>query len=138
MSKAYPSNLSQAQYEFLRDLLPQAKPGGRPREVAMWEILNAIFYLLVEGVRWRALPGDFPAWQTAYTYFRNWRKDGTWLKIHDHLREWTRIEQERHPSPSEAIIDSQSVKSAAIVKCQLHWHINLKAFSSLFELMRPA
>jgi len=50
-----------------------------------------------------------------YTYFRNWRKDGTWLRIHDHLREWTRIEQERHPSPSEAIIDSQSVKSAAMV-----------------------
>jgi len=50
-----------------------------------------------------------------YTYFRNWRKDGTWLHIHDSLREWTRIEQERHPSPSEAIIDSQSVKSAAMV-----------------------
>ena len=71
--------------------------------------------VLVEGVRWRALPGDFPAWQTVYTYFRNWRKDGTWVKIHDHLREFIRIEQERHPSPSEAIIDSQSVKSAAMV-----------------------
>ncbi len=81
----------------------------------MWSVLNAIFYVLVEGVRWRALPGDFPVWQTVYTYFRNWRKDGTWLKIHDSLREWTRIEQERHPSPSEAIIDSQSVKSTAMV-----------------------
>ena len=81
----------------------------------LWEVLNAIFYVLVEGVRWRALPGDFPAWQTVYTYFRNWRKDGTWLKIHDQLREWTRIEQQRQPSPSEAIIDSQSVKSAAMV-----------------------
>jgi transposase len=116
MSKAYPSNLTRAPYEFLSDLIPEAKPGGRPRTVEMWEILNAIFYLLVEGVRWRALPGDFPAWQTVYTYFRNWRKDGTWLKIHDHLREWTRIEQERQPSASEAIIDSQSVKSAAMVE----------------------
>jgi len=77
MSKAYPSNLSRDQYEFLSDLLPEAKPGGRPREVDLWEVLNAIFYVLVEGVRWRALPGDFPAWQTVYTYFRNWRKDGT-------------------------------------------------------------
>ncbi|CDN12395.1 Mobile element protein [Richelia intracellularis] len=68
---------------------------------------------MVEGVRWRSLPGDFLAWQTVYTYFRNWRKDGTWLKIHDNLREWVRIEQQRYPSPSEAIIDSQSVKSAA-------------------------
>ncbi len=115
MSKVYPSNLTYAQYEFLRDLLPEAKSGGRPRTVDLWEILNAIFYVLVEGVRWRALPGDFPAWQTVYTYFRNWRRDGTWIKIHDYLREFNRIEQERHTSPSEAIIDSQSVKSAAMV-----------------------
>lgn len=60
-------------------------------------------------------PCDFPAWQTVYTYFRNWRQDGTWVQIHDRLRGWTRIEQERHPSPSEAIIDSQSVKTAAMV-----------------------
>lgn len=114
MSKAYPSNLTPAQFEFLSDLIPEPKTGGRPREVDMWEVFNAIFYVLVEGVRWRALPGDFPAWQTVYTYFRNWRKDGTWLSIHDRLREWSRIEQgRRHPHPSEAIIDSQSVKSAA-------------------------
>lgn len=115
MSKAYPSNLTRVQYEFLSDLIPDPKPGGRKREVDMWEVLNAIFYVLLEGVRWRALPGDFPAWQTVYTYFRNWRKDGTWLHIHDCLREWTRIEIERHRCPSEAIIDSQSVKSAAMV-----------------------
>ena len=81
----------------------------------MWEILNAIFYVLVEGVRWRSLPGDFPAWQTVYTYFRQWRKDKTWIEIHDRLHEWTRIEQQRDCNPSEAIIDSQSVKSAARV-----------------------
>ena len=115
MSKAYPSNLTRAQCEFLSEIIPPPKPGGRPREVDMWEILNAIFYVLVEGCRWRALPGDFPPWQTVYTYFRNWRKDGTWVKIHDQLREWSRIEQGRQPSPSEAIIDSQSVKSAAMV-----------------------
>lgn len=121
MSKAYPSNLSRAQYEFLSELIPEPKPGGRPREVDMWAVLNAIFYILVEGVRWRALPGDFPAWQTVYTYFRRWRKDGTWLKLHDQLRAWTRIEQERQPSPSEAIIDSQSVKSAAMVSVSVGW-----------------
>lgn len=115
MSKAYPSNLTYAQYELISDLIPEPKSGGRKREVDMWEVLNGIFYILVEGVRWRALPGDFPPWQTVYTYFYNWRKDGTWLKIHDSLRECTRIEIVRHPSPSEAIIDSQSVKSAAMV-----------------------
>jgi len=79
----------------------------------MWEILNAIFYVLVEGVRWRSLPGDFPAWQR-YTPTFTWRKDETWLQLHDRLRDWTRIEQERHQSPSEAIVDSQSIKSAAM------------------------
>lgn len=70
MSKAYPSNLSPTQFELLSDLIPEPKSGGRPRTVDIWEVLNAIFYVLVEGVRWRALPGDFPAWQTVYTYFR--------------------------------------------------------------------
>ncbi len=53
MSKAYPSNLTRAEYEFLSDIIPEPKPGGRKREVDMWEVMNAIFYVLVEGVRWR-------------------------------------------------------------------------------------
>jgi len=67
MNKVYPSDLSRHEYEFLSDSIPDAKPGGRPRRVAMWTVLYAIFYVLVEGVQWRALPGDFPAWQTVYT-----------------------------------------------------------------------
>lgn len=115
MSKAYSSNLTREQFELLERLIPPAKPGGRPRSVDMWQILNALFYLLVQGCKWRDLPADFPAWQTVYTYFRNWRKDGTWVKIHDRLRDWVRVDQQREVSPSEAIIDSQSVKSAAMV-----------------------
>lgn len=61
MSKAYPSNLSRAQYEFLSDMIPEAKPIGRPREVEMLDVLNAIFYVLCEGCRWRALPSG--GWQ---------------------------------------------------------------------------
>ncbi|WP_373528527.1 transposase [Nostoc sp.] len=68
MSKAYPSNLSHAQYEFLSEMIPEPKPGGRKREADMLSVLNAIFYVLVEGVRWRSLPGDFPAWQTVYRH----------------------------------------------------------------------
>ena len=71
MSKVHPSNLTLAQYELLSNLLSDSKPGGHPREVKLWAILNAIFYVLVEGVSWRALPGDFPRWSTVYTYFRN-------------------------------------------------------------------
>ena len=115
MSKAYSSNLSPAQFELIEPLIPPAKPGGRHREVEMWAVLNAIFYVVVQGCKWRDLPGDFPVWQTVYTYFRNWRKDGTWVRMHDRLRDWVRVVQERQASPSEAILDSQSVKSAAMV-----------------------
>jgi len=79
MSKEYPNNLTRAQFDLLSALLPPAKSSGRPRTVDLYEVINAILYVLVEGVRWRALPGDFPPWPTVYTYFRNWRKDGTYL-----------------------------------------------------------
>lgn len=115
MSKAYSSNLSQAQFELIEPLIPPARPGGRHRTVDMWAVLNAIFYVVVQGCKWRDLPGDFPVWQTVYTYFRNWRNDGTWVGVHDRLRDWVRVDQDRQPSPSEAVLDSQSVKSAAMV-----------------------
>jgi putative transposase len=115
MSKAYSSNLTQAQLELLAPLIPDAKPGGRPREVDIWEVVNAIFYVLCQGCTWRNLPADFPNWQTVYTYFRNWRKDGTWVRIHDRLRAWTRVNHDRYPSPSEVIVDSQSVETATMV-----------------------
>lgn len=119
MNPAYPSNLTPAQFDLLRPLIPPAKPGGRPRSVEIWDILNAIFYVLCEGCRWRSLPHDFPNWQTVYTYFRNWRKDGTWIEIHDHLHQWVRVDEQRFASPSEAVIDSQSVKTAALVSEQV-------------------
>lgn len=115
MSKAYSSNLTLEQWQLIEPLIPPAKSGGRPREVEVWEVLNAIFYLLTQGCTWRNLPGDFPAWQTVYRYFRAWRNDGTWVSLHDRLRAWVRVASDRAASPSEAIVDSQSVKSAAMV-----------------------
>ncbi|MEO1149145.1 MAG: IS5 family transposase [Cyanobacteria bacterium J06638_22] len=115
MSKVYPSNLTKDQFERLQPLLPPAKPGGRPREVDLWAILNAIFYVLTTGIQWRAMPGDFPPWSTVYTYFRNWKKDGVWIAIYDELYRQERLVQGRKASPSEAVIDSQSVKSDAMV-----------------------
>jgi putative transposase len=115
MSKAYSNNLTQWQWELIQPLIPPQKHGGRSREVEVWSVLNAIFYLLTQGCTWRNLPGDFPAWQTVYTYFRNWRLDGTWFAIHERLRDWVRSQQQRQPEASEAIIDSQSVKAVAMV-----------------------
>lgn len=119
MSKVYASNLSRDQFEMLNDFIPAAKSGGRPRSVDMWAVLNAMYYVLVEGIRWRALPGDMPPWQTVYGYFRRWRNDGTWQRIHDELYPCARMAQGRLPTPSEGIIDSQSVKSNAGVHQQV-------------------
>jgi putative transposase len=118
MSKAYSSNLTPAQWELIESLIPPAKLGGRPRSIEIWAVLNAIFYVLTQGCTWRHLPADFPNWQTVYTYFRNWRQDGTWVSIHDRLREWVRADNDP-ASPSEAIIDSQSVFIAAMVSEQV-------------------
>jgi putative transposase len=108
----YSTDLADDEWEILRQLVPEAKPGGRPRAHRTREILNAIFYVLRGGCAWRLLPHDFSLpWQTAYHYFRAWRMDGTWEKIHTALRERLRRLLGREPTPSAAIIDSQTAKT---------------------------
>ena len=109
--QAYPTDLTDAQWALLVVLLPAAKPGGRPRSADMREVVHAILYVLRNGIVWRALPHDFPPWKTVYHYFRAWREDGTWEAIHDALRDQVRVAAGRDPSPSAAILDSQSVKT---------------------------
>jgi putative transposase len=109
--KPYPSDLTDAQWQELAPLLPPAKPGGRPRTVDMREVINAILYVLRSGCTWRMVPHDLPPWSTAWGYFRRWRKNGAWERIHDALRPKVREMEGREPSPSAAIIDSQSVKT---------------------------
>ncbi|AUC61481.1 Mobile element protein [Cyanobacterium sp. HL-69] len=107
---SYDTDLTDYQWEILKLLIPPAKTGGRNRSVNIREVLNAIFYLLANGIKWRAMPQDFPKWQTVYTYFRGWESDGTWRGINQQLREQVRIEVGRNPKPSAGSIDSQSVK----------------------------
>lgn len=75
-------------------------------------MINAILSLDRTGAQWRALPHEFPPWSTVWNYFRAWRLDGTWKQIYDRLREAARVKQGREPTPSAAIIDSQSVKTS--------------------------
>ncbi|NJO99225.1 MAG: IS5 family transposase, partial [Pleurocapsa sp. CRU_1_2] len=104
-------------------LIPEAKPGGRPRTVDMREIINGIFYILVAGCpkgyrsayAWYLLPHDFPKWKTVYHYFRLRAHRGDWQRIHEQLRQWVRTIEDRHPSPSAAILDSQSVETATMI-----------------------
>ncbi len=107
----YPTDLTDAQWALLEPLVPRAKPGGRPRSADVRAVVDAILYVLRNGITWRALPHDFPPWRTVYHYFRAWRLDGTWERIHDALRDEVRAAAGRQASPSAAILDSQSVKT---------------------------
>jgi len=106
----YSSDLTDAEWERIASLLPLRKPVGKQRLVELRDILNAIFYRADNGIKWRALPKDFPAWQTAYGYYRLWVKLGVWEQINIALVEQVRSSVGRNPQPSLVIIDSQSVK----------------------------
>ncbi len=109
--KPYPSDLTDAQWEELAPLLPPAKDGGRHRSADLREIINGVLYVLRGGISWRMLPHDLPPWGTVWWYFRQWRQDGTWERVHETLRPKVREMEGREPTPSAAIIDSQSVKT---------------------------
>jgi transposase len=94
--KAYKSDLTEEQWEILRPLIPGAKPGGRPRDVNMREVLNTLFYQSRTGCQWAYLPHDLLPKSTVYEYFAQWRDDGTWQKFVDALREAVR---KREPLP---------------------------------------
>ena len=108
---AYPSDLTENQWNEIKPLIPAALPGGRHRSVDLREVLNGVLYLNRTGCSWRQLPHDFPPWGTVHYYYRRFRIDGTWQKIHDRLRERVRRKAGRKPTPSAGIIDSQWVKT---------------------------
>ena len=111
--RLYPTDLTDAQWEVLQPLLPPAKATGRPRELARRLIINAIFYVVVGGIQWRMLPREYPNWQSVYSYFRQWREDGTWQRLHDTLHAHERERLGRHKHPTAGCLDSQSVKASA-------------------------
>jgi putative transposase len=107
----YSSDLTDEQWLLIETHIPPERPGGRHREVNMREVVNGILYLNRTGCAWRLLPHDLPPWGTVHHYYRLFRIDGTWEKIHDRLREQVRVAFGKEPTPSAAIIDSQSVKT---------------------------
>lgn len=110
----YPTDITDAEWSYLAPHLPMPKARGRPRLHSVREILNAIFYALRSGCAWRLLPHDLPPWKTVYHYFRLWRVQGLWGKLHAALYAAVRSKAGRDPNPSAAIIDSQSVKTTVV------------------------
>lgn len=117
--RRYPSDTTEAQWAVIDPLLPDpawlAGHGGRPEIYCRREIVDAIFYVVDNGVKWRALPADFPPWSTVYNYFAAWEAAGVTQQVLDMLRDRVRLAAGRAAEPSAAIIDSQSVKAAETV-----------------------
>ena len=113
--RPYPSDLTDAEFDLIKVLIPAelsgGPRGGAPRTIDMRRVLDGIFYVNRGGIAWRMLPHEFPKWQTCYAYFARFRDDRTWEKINARLGEQARVAAGREPTPSAAIIDSQSVKT---------------------------
>jgi len=110
----YPSDLTDAEWQWIKDLIPGETSGGRHRDTDMRQVVNGILYLLRSGCSWRMLPKDFPPYTTVHEYYRRWRKDGTVIRVHDALRRQVRTEAGRDPEPSAGVIDSQSAKTTEV------------------------
>ncbi len=110
---SYPSDLTDVQWKLIEPLIPKPLPGGRPRTVEMRQMVNAILYINRSGNAWRMLPRDFGPWSSVYHYFRTFRDDGTWKRIHHTLRAKVRRQSGKKPTLSAGAIDSQSVKTDA-------------------------
>ncbi len=95
----YPTDLTEAEWERIAPLLPPPLPIGSPRTVELREILNAIFYWADNGIKWRAMPDDFPPWSTVYDYFRRWLRNGLWEQINSALVKEVRTEAGREEQP---------------------------------------
>ena len=108
----YPSDLTDAEWELVRPCIPPGKRGGRQRTVDLREVVNGVMYVLSTGCQWRAVPKDLPPRSTLHDYLELWEWDGTLEHMHHALYAACREQVGRQASPTAAIIDSQSVKSA--------------------------
>ena len=108
----YPSDLTDEEWALIGSLIPPAKKGGNKRRVNEREVVNGVLYILGAGCQWAALPKDLPPRSTVNNYFRLWDWNGTLERIHHALHVQCREQAGREASPTAAIVDSQSVKSA--------------------------
>ena len=110
-SKRYASDSTDKEWAMIAPELAQAEGPGRKRTVNLREVVNAIFYRTRTGCQWRMLPKEFPDWRHIWYYYKKWRSDGTWERLNELLRRLVRRAMGKHPDPSLAILDSQTVKA---------------------------
>ncbi|MET7609452.1 IS5 family transposase [Streptomyces avermitilis] len=114
-----PTDMTDAEWARVLPLLPvpgwMRGRGGRPEAYCHRAMLDAIRYLVDNGIKWRAMPADFPPWDRIYAFFRRWRDNALVKEFHDRLRARVREESGRDAQPTAGVIDSQSVKADAVV-----------------------
>ena len=111
MRKSYATDLSDSEWNYLRDRLPELPKKVKTRTHSLRDIFDAIFYVLKTGCHWRLLPHDFPPWQTVFYHFRRFRLSGRWHRIFTILRAAERKRVGKDPDASAVIMDSQSIKT---------------------------
>jgi putative transposase len=110
--RVYTSDMNDEQWATIKPLLPLERRGpGRPLELDMREVVNAIFYIVRTGCQWENMPKTYPNFNSVFYHYRKWCTDGTWRQINIRLRRMERQRQGRQPEPSAGIIDTQSVKT---------------------------
>ena len=110
--RLYTSDMTTEQWETIKPLLPLERKGpGRPIELDMRQVVNAIFYVVRTGCQWANLPKEYPNHNSVYYHFRKWCKDGIWRRINTALRKLDRRRRGRKEDPSAGSIDTQSVKT---------------------------
>ncbi len=114
MKKTYPSDLTDNQWDHIKEFFPVPQRTGRPRKNEVRRVINAILYLTKTGVPWRYLPQEYPPWRSVYGDFSQWRTDGRWQRRHDALRTQVRTKNGRHKHATAGCIDSQSIKTTAV------------------------
>lgn len=114
LQRAYPSDLTDAQWEILEPLIPPLSPEAVYYRHERRAIVNGILYVLRSGCPWRSLPHDLPPYGTVFDYFQRWRREGVWDRVLEALRMEVRTKEGRDAQPSAAIIDSQSIKTSAV------------------------
>jgi putative transposase len=111
MEMKYPSDLTQKQWQIVKEILPKDGRGAHFQKHSKRKLINAVLYLVKTGCQWRQLPHDFPPFTTVSSFYRRATTSGLWDRILTALIEKNRVDNGRNPSPSYAIVDSQSVKT---------------------------
>jgi putative transposase len=110
----YPTDLTDAEWDLIKHLIPPPQPGGRHRELAMRAVVHAMFSIVDGGITWRMLPHAYPKWPSVYWYCSPWRDSGDWQRLHDTLRAQVRQPAGRHTHPPAGCLDSQSSKTTEL------------------------